>query len=86
MGRILAFKTPSDDYVDIEALLRDFYAQEREARECGWLEEAVRKAREISRMGLMSRSLENEAGASRPALVSTTSRFITASHVSTRRN
>ena len=47
MGKLLPFKKPTDDYEDIEAMLRDFYAEEREMRECEWLEEATRRARRI---------------------------------------
>ena len=47
MGKLLPFKRPTDDYADIEAMLREFYAEEREERECEWLEEATRKAKEI---------------------------------------
>ena len=50
MGKILAFTRPSDDSEDIEELLRDFYAEERAERECQWLEEAVRRAKEIPRL------------------------------------
>ncbi len=50
MGKLLPFKRPTDDYEDIEAMLREFYAEEREMRECRWLEKAARRAKKIPRM------------------------------------
>lgn len=41
---------PSDAYEELEEQLREFYAEEREMRDCDWLEEAVRRAKEIPRM------------------------------------
>lgn len=50
MGKLLAFTRPSDDCNETEEQLREFYAEEREMRACEWLEEAVRRAKEIPRM------------------------------------
>ena len=50
MGKIPAFKRRSEDYDDIEEPLREFYAEEREERDCRWLEQAVRRAKAIPRM------------------------------------
>ena len=50
MGKLLAFKTPEEGCEDMEVLLRVFYAEEREMRECEWVEEAVRRAKEIPRL------------------------------------
>ncbi|MCZ6727351.1 MAG: hypothetical protein O7A98_08340, partial [Acidobacteria bacterium] len=50
VGKLLAFTRPSDDYEDVEALLREFYAKEREELECMWLHEAVLRAKEIPRL------------------------------------
>jgi len=41
-------ENPTDDYEDIEAMLREFYAEERD---CEWLDEAVRRAKRISSNG-----------------------------------
>ena len=43
MGNVLPFKRPADGYEDVEELLREFYAEEREMRECEWLEVVVSK-------------------------------------------
>ena len=39
----------ADDYEDAVALRGEFYAGERAERECGWLEDAVERAKEIPR-------------------------------------
>ena len=62
MGKILAFKRHSDDYEDVVELLREFYAEERDERACGWLEEAVRRAKGILRMAGGRASLVPETG------------------------
>ena len=52
MGKVLAFKRPEADYEDVEALLRELAAEEREEQEVPeWLKEATRRAKEIPRMG-----------------------------------
>ena len=66
MGKLLAFKRRTVDYEDIEAMLRDFYAEEREMRECEWLEEATRRAEEIPRMARRPRPLEDEKASGPP--------------------
>ena len=57
MGKILTFTRPSDDYEDVVALLRTLADEERAERKCEWLEEAVRRAKEIPRPMAISRPL-----------------------------
>ena len=45
MGKLLAFKRPTDDCEDIGELLRDFYAEERAERACQWLKETFAASR-----------------------------------------
>ena len=48
MGKLLEFRRP-DDYADIVALLRELAEEERKLRECEWVEETVRRAKELPR-------------------------------------
>lgn len=50
MGKLLSFKRPLDGYEDVVELLFELVAEEREERNCDWLEDAVRRAKEIPRM------------------------------------
>lgn len=51
MSKLLSFKRPSDDYGDVVEVLSELAAEERAERDCEWLEEAVRRAMEIPRLG-----------------------------------
>ena len=44
-GQSPRLQEPVDDYEDVEDLAREFYVEEREERECEWLEGAVRSAK-----------------------------------------
>lgn len=50
MGKVLLFQRRSDHYEDVLELLRELAEEERAERECGWLVEAVRRAKELPRM------------------------------------